>query len=336
MFLLLKSDETADGDDPFVEAATTSMVQFHPVMKRLQQWNVLLQKLKSKVEDKVDSLDEQLDNLIKASKMMSSMAEESDEGNGSERNDDKDEASDIEDQAVGDGEAVPAAVAFSESEASSEDEEAISRQYINDARFGLRPNEIARDRSAASKRKRRAVPSDFGDGEAAGDNKTASRYLSSAINTIEQRAASKKKKRKDTTEDLVDHQDGDDALRRGLEMMEAELGKDFDKEGDVAGDDGDEIASIGSEDDGGDFYKKMAKTSKHKRELKKSLYKVAPKYPRLEGEVEGKSITLFLRALGLHSIANNFSRKPNFVTSLFCRRTWNHACYNEEQRSGTS
>ena len=293
MFLLLKSEEASadndnDNDSSLMDTASSSLVQFHPVMKRLQEWNVLDQKLKSKVEDTVDGLEDQLENLIKASKLMESMAANPDDesGNAGEENGDDDENAVGEENASGEAAAAEDASSSSDSE-SSVDEEALTKAAAQNARFGLRPNEVAQDKSGATrKRQRRAAPSDLGDDEDAGaDNKGAARYLSSALNTIEQRAASKKKKRVVSSEELVEHKEVDDDLRRGLEMMEAELGKASDEENDAGTMQEEDIESGEHGDDG--FYSKMTKKSKAKKAFKKTLYKVAPKYPRMEAEVEG-------------------------------------------------
>lgn len=302
MFLLLKAEEYSDPDDLFAEGAiNSSMVQFHPVMKRLQQWNALLQKMKEKVEDNVDGLQEQLDSLIQASEMMASLAkddEDDDKLEGEELDTSGRQEEHVSSASRGksgsheDEVSLPAVASSSESEL-SEDEEAMSRKIVNDARFGLRPNELVQDGSTTGKSKRRRVPSDFGDDkDATNDNKSATRYLSSALNTIEQRTASKRKKRGVAPEDLVDHRAADDELRRGVEMMEEELGKAPDDDGSRGSSEGNDAANdsgFDDDDDGeGAFYSTMSKKSKAKREFKKSLYKVAPKYPRMEGEVEGR------------------------------------------------
>lgn len=326
MFLLLKSDESIELDDDMVldTSAPTSLIQFHPVMKRLEQCNSLAQKLQEKVEKKVPGLKDQLNNLIKASLLMESMRSGEDAGS-DQQSDDDDDDDDKESQSEADtnnqdktdskpasSDAVNKAQIASSSEDEDEsseddsdgDEEAFnSRNMVNNARFGLRPNEIAQDKMArsatttAKRHQRRAAPSDFGDDEdAAADKKMAARNLSSTINSIEQRAASRKKKLGSAaaSEALVDHADPDDDLRRGIEMMEAEMGRlsDDEAEGDNSAE------SINSEGDDGDgFYAQVAKKSKAKRKLKKTLYQVAPKYPRLEAEVEG-----MLRCIGTREV----------------------------------
>jgi len=319
MMLLLKSEEGAADDDDdsdngadetrsplMLDAGSSSTVQYHPVMKRLQEMNVLNQKLKSKVEDNVDGLQEQLDSLVEAAKLMESSAggEDDDEEENGEEEAGEEEAGDAaqgsseemdDDAEAGNQKAlVSSKKALAEADASSSsdsessvDEEAIVKATMQNAKFGLRLSEVAQDKGGKGKRRRRAAPSDLGDDvEAVGkDNKGAARYLSSALNTIEQRAASRKKKRTAAPEDLVENDEAGDDLRRGLEMMEAELGKHAsDNEG---GEDGAGIESDDEDEDGG-FYAAMTKKSKAKKAMKKSKYAVAPKFPRVDGEVEGK------------------------------------------------
>lgn len=321
MFLLLKSEEASvDNDDDngngssiLVDAGSSSLVQFHPVMKRLQEWNVLNQKMKNKVEDHVDGLDDQLENLIKASKLMESMAANPEEG--SEVSDNEEEENDDngdEENAAGE-KAVSRTVASSSDDESSVDEEAMTRAAAQNARFGLRPSEVAQDKSGATrKRRRRAAPSDLGDGdeETGTDKKSAAKYLSSALNTIEQRAASRKKKIDLSSEALVDHKEIESDVRRGVEMMEAELGKASDEE-DNAGDevDGD---SDGDEYEEDGFYSKITSKSKAKKAFKKSLYKVAPKYPRMEREIEGERAVsrTIMKNRGLVAHKNKLNRNP--------------------------
>lgn len=330
MFLLLKSDESMEEPDGDTEldtgAATSSLIQYHPVMKRLEQCNSLAQKLEEKVEKRVPGLQGQLDNLIKASLLMESMqSADADSDEESDGNDEGSQGASIHE----DEESKPAAsnaiearpASSSEGEASSEeeDEEDISRSMINNARFGLRPNEIAQDKMARAsssnkRRQRRAVPSDFGDDvDAAADKTMAARSLSSTINSIEQRAASRKKKVNSATEALVEHEPVDEDLRRGIEMMEAEMGRLSDEDDDAGENYADDINSDG--DDGGGFYAEVAKKSKAKKRIKKTLYQVAPKYPRLDPEVEGTWCYGLLSLLDLCYI----SVRPLTVISLMIK-----------------
>ena len=291
MFLLLKSEEASPKDDSN-DFGSSSLLQFHPVMKRLQEWNVLAQKLKGKVEDSVEGLDDQLDSLIKAAELMNSMDDDSSEV---EATNEKEENSSFtnmanNDEDTGDLESngkEPAHTApSSDDDDSSMDEDAAGKIAMYNARFGIRLNEVGQHNRGVSERKersRRAAPSDLGDEDDDDANKKdASRYLASTINTIEQREASRRKVKVKGTEEIDGHKDADDALRRGLDMMEEELGKESDEENG-----GDVIVAESDDDDDDGFYSKMAKKSKEKREQRKSLYAVAPKFPRIEPLVEG-------------------------------------------------
>ena len=334
MFLLLKSEESSAlkdnyNDSSLMDTGATSLIQFHPVMKRLQEFNVLDQKLKSKVEDKVEGLNDQLENLIKASKLMESMEDGPGSDDDSVRSSDNDEI-EVNENISANVAAVDDASSSSDSEEPL-DGEAMAKFAAQNAKFGLRPNEVSQDNMMKPERKRRRRPAPTSDFPLVGDwypqdqrhstgsqlhththNKGAARYLSSALNTIEQRAASKKKKRVASSEELVEHKEIDDDVRRGLELMESELGKASDEEGNVEEmDDGDDLHSDG---DGGDddFYAAITKKSKSKKAFKKSLYKVAPKYPRLEAEVEGERAVsrAIMKNRGLVAHKNKLNRNP--------------------------
>eukprot|EP00541_Cyclophora_tenuis_P004554 CAMPEP_0116547882 /NCGR_PEP_ID=MMETSP0397-20121206/4022_1 /TAXON_ID=216820 /ORGANISM="Cyclophora tenuis, Strain ECT3854" /LENGTH=277 /DNA_ID=CAMNT_0004072459 /DNA_START=24 /DNA_END=855 /DNA_ORIENTATION=+ len=179
-------------------------------------------------------------------------------------------------------------VVISPSSLSSDDEdhEKMSRDVLNEARFSLRPNEVAPQEKPRKRRERRPVPMDFGDEEDISNAKKSSQGLASTINTIQQRSATKQKKRsRDNAAERLDQPNEDDGeLRRGLDMMEAELGRD-----DSHSEAGDGININDDEGDlGDDFYEQISKRSKAKKEARKVLYAVAPKYPGMEEEVEGE------------------------------------------------
>merc|ERR1712127_1017135 len=69
-------------------------------------------------------------------------------------------------------------------------------------------------------------------------------------------------------------------------MMEEELGRGSDDEDYMRGNEQDEEGLHDSDED--DFYQSIKSKSKAKKEAKKQMYAVAPKYPRLEGVVEGE------------------------------------------------
>lgn len=287
-YLLLKNDYASEEVDG-------SLIQSHPVIARLQKLNVLTQKLQDSVEDKVDGLPTQLTNLAKAARLMKS--EE-----GMEESDKKSEGSNDSQVIEDNGEAVdePSSTEEGNDDADSDEEsvdhDALEKSVLSEARFGLRQSEIRP--LEQRKRQRRAAPVDFGDEGV----EEATKSLASTLNTIEQRTQSKKLKRKTDAEHLDDHLEDDGELRRGLEMMEAELGKLSDEGGDESGDDFD--PELDNDDNEAGFYDKVAKKSKSRKAARKERYQVAPKYPRRELEIEGE------RAIG-NAIMKNRGLVPH-------------------------
>lgn len=298
MYLLLKSehasnDENTEADLFDVGDDATSVIQSHPVISRLQTLNKMAQKLQDRVESKV-GLAEQMDNLVKANDLMNAEEGESD----SSEEDEEAEASDDEEELMegnleaGKPEARVSKVSTSSSSDEESDVEDVAATVMNDARFGLRPQELESRHDKVKKRSRRAVPLDYGDDEDAGLSTKASQSLASTINSIEQRSAtsSRKKQRASTTETIDEHNDDNEALRQGLEMMEAELGRlDSDNESETNGELDEELSDDPGEDD---FYKSVKERSKAKKQKKAAMYAVAPKYPGMDQEIQGKTIDL--------------------------------------------
>lgn len=203
---------------------------------------------------------------------------------------------------------------------SEEEREAIAQRKqkdyertLNEARFGLRPNE-AKTSSKVSLKRRTHQMDDFGDLDE--DTNTANN-LASTMNTIEQRSqtASRKRRPAPMAEDLDDLDEYDDRVISGIKMMEEEMGKldggnyDEDDDGVDMGDDGMSDPDAGEELG---FYDKIAAKSKTKKAFKKSLYKVAPKFPRVDGEVAGeRSINqAILKNRGLVAHKPKINRNP--------------------------
>jgi U3 small nucleolar RNA-associated protein 3 len=294
MYLLLKKEDlNSDQLD-----AESSLIQSHPVMARLQKLNSLSDKLEEYVENKVLGLTKQLANIAEAAKLVDASPEMEDSA--------ESEDEPVEQRIISDneGELVsPKRPALIETASSDEDDQSVSthesakeeRRVQTEARFGLRHSEISQSTKAGQHRKRRAV--DFGEIEAVdeGIQKAARQSLAATLNTIEQKTSRKKTSQ---LPDIIDEtQEADDALRRGLEMMEEELGKDFDKNSD----DGSDQASFDPERDSDDemgFYEQVAKKSKTAKAERKARYAVAPKFPRMDSVVEGE------RAISSHIMKN--------------------------------
>ena len=312
MYLLLKAEQAANAGTNMVDPA---LIQSHPVMQHLEKLNSLHSKIEEGVEHRVNGLVDQLETLAKAADYLcdpTSQREnedsESDDENDSDSENDVENAdmeSDIIDPKDADtSNTIKDNVATSESDSDddadlSADEDAARRITLNEARFGLRPNEIQNLRQATTKTERRRktmIQSDAGDDDIEDDTqrKKSGQLLATTLNTIEQRTSTNQKRSKRSSQQLVEHiddpndEDGDGELRRGLAMMEEALGapSDDDEARDEQYDP--ELDEHDDYDNGGDdFYSKMLKKSKATKDERKQRYAVAPKFPRVENDIVG-------------------------------------------------
>jgi U3 small nucleolar RNA-associated protein 3 len=181
----------------------------------------------------------------------------------------------------------------SESDDQYETQEAVQRKVMTEAKFALRNQDIDQDMKYLTKKRvhRLAPPamsSDYGDetDEVTDQTLMASRKLASMMNSIVQKSSSSNDKRNKSMARDDDEEDDYDKVQRGLSMMEEELGKgsDDDDDDDEDGDDDDE----GLRDDEDDFYKSIKSKSKARKDAKKVMYEVAPKFPRLDIMVDGE------------------------------------------------
>ena len=303
MYLLLKSEQSQQEEE-----GAELLIQSHPVLARLEKWNSLAQKLEDRVENKVNGLQGQIENLVKASAFLKSGDMES-ESDSDEQNENEGSDGSVD----GEGESVGAdnPVGKKQNQASTNNDDfiggveqadlkmqnAASQNVLNEARFGLRPSEVSSTKTKTNKapggrpRQQSSLvsPSDFGDSVSGIGDSTApfSQSLASTLNAIEQRSATRKRRVAPSFEgDIVAplEEDDDGELRRGLQMMEEELGKDDDS-GDLNAKSDEEEADEMDMDGG--FYEQVKEKSISNKQRKKGLYQVAPKYPRLEGLVEG-------------------------------------------------
>jgi len=183
----------------------------------------------------------------------------------------------------------------SESDDQYETQEAIQRKVMTEAKFALRNQDIDQDMKYLTKKRvhRLAPPamsSDYGDetDEVTDQTLMASRKLASMMNSIVQKSSSSNDKRNKSMARDDDEEDDYDKVQRGLSMMEEELGKgsdDDDDDDDEDGDDDDEGLRDSDEDD---FYKSIKSKSKARKDAKKVMYEVAPKFPRLDIMVDGE------------------------------------------------
>lgn len=310
-YLLLKSEQT--DLDP-------AWIQSHPVMVDLQKLNNLLYKLEDQVEAKTPGLADQLDKLVKASALLAGgQVDVEEEADDNEEDAQEDDSSNKDDDMPTESN-EPAAISrddgtASSSEDSSSDvdedsvareEQARARNVANEARFGLRAAEVSKQLV----RQRRPAPSaDFGDDD--GDD--TGKSLAATLNSIEQRSAARKRKVAPMA-DAIDETNDDDEIRRGLAMMEADLGPASDDDLGMDDDDDDEKGSFDPENDDEDmdFYAQMEKKSKSRKAFKKELYTVKPKYPRMEEEIEGERAIskAIMKNRGLVPHKNKLNRNP--------------------------
>ena len=315
MYILLRYASVGEED-------ATSNIQSHPVMDHLKKLTTLLENLEESVKTKSKNIDEQLDNLVKAAALMTN--EGLDDDSGSVDEDTKEKSSSSiealsEQNEKDDSDVDIDAVSDDSNDESDEDiRDAIAEKQRNfdttlyEARFGLRPDEL-RDPSTISLKRRSRHLDDFGDLKEDENNRVSQDVLASTINTIEQRSktASRKRRAAPVAEELDDLDDYDDRVAQGLKMMEEEMGKlDDDGDADEAMDMGGDVMS--DPDTGDDFYDQIIKESKRKKAIKKSLYKVAPKFPRIDGEVAGeRSISrAILKNRGLVAHKAKINRNP--------------------------
>lgn len=306
IYLLLKAEQT-DADD----SVDPALIQSHPVMLQLQKINSLTQDLEDGVEKKATGLNEQLDNLVKAAALLCS----SENALNSDSDDDSDhsgESSDVQAHTVKEpqeGTPIVESSASSESElVRSMDEATARRAVLTEARFGLRPSEVAKE---LPKRKRsHPMISDAGDDDIEDtQQKSISQSVAIALNSIEQRSETRKRRSAPLAEHLDEPEEDDGEVRRGIELMEAELGKASDDEGEEHDDRHDDPEL---DDDGDDFYAQVSKKSKSRKEFKKDTYRVAPKFPRVEGVIEGERAVskLILKNRGLVAHKAKINRNP--------------------------
>jgi len=306
IYLLLKSDQapsnnSLDMDIPLMEYDYGDGIRNHPVMDRLNQLSQLTDKLQEGVEEKTQGLKEQMDSLVKAAALMAGgelssgssddSSDEENEANSSDVQGDAEAATKVVEQPVPDDDIdnIDESPSSDSDDEENDSQEAIQRRIITEAKFALRNQDIVQDvKKSAKRRKRRLAPSssDYGDEaeENTGKSLEASRKLASTMNSIVQKSNTSNDKKKISVGDEEGDDDDYDRLQRGLSMMEEE----FKKGSDDDDEDDDEEEGIHDSADDDDFYQKIKTKTRSKKEAKKQMYAVAPKYPRLEGLVEGE------------------------------------------------
>jgi U3 small nucleolar RNA-associated protein 3 len=285
-------------DGIIIDDDEQDMIRNHPVIARLNQLNKLQEKIQTNIEKKCTGLHDQIINLKKASTLMvdESKNDESDEESlDASRNDDDSSNDDSDgDDNISKTSVTENDIVSDSSYSDDEDQLAVQQRVMNEARFSFRPNDDMNDDIVQNKkatRTRRPIPTfnDFGDDDNMVDEKDAtgaSRSLASTMNSISQRDRTKQKK-----QGLSAEVDDDAVLMKGLKMMEADLGSDSEE---YSGDEKDDDEGLHNnydaelDEDDDEFYREIKKKSTAKKQFKKQLYTAAPKYPRMDEEIEGE------------------------------------------------
>jgi U3 small nucleolar RNA-associated protein 3 len=334
-YLLLKSEQPPQQQHKKDLASANASLSSHPVLSHLRRLHKLSTQLEA-VLDKVPGLSDQLDKLVQAAALMKGDATINDEsrtdGSDDEAPEAKGRSDDIDANSFDDHEEDVGSVssgkeaakvaplrigavssASSSSNSDSEDEEVRRKRVLDEARFALRPKEVE-DGAVAIPWKRRPAP-DFGeDVPEAQESIGKKKAFAAALNSIQQRAAKSTIKRSRMAEDLDDFLDREDDFMAGDDDHEHFGGHGTGKARDRGNDEEyDEAIDPELDEDGeGDFYSLVARKNQSRKEARKALYKVAPKYPRIEQEVDGERAVSrqILKNRGLVPHKNRLNRNP--------------------------
>jgi U3 small nucleolar RNA-associated protein 3 len=316
-YLLLKRE---------LPATDAGSLSCHPVLSRLQKLHKQAATLEDFTAERHPELNDQLDKLVEAAALMKDGVVPSEEGDSDAADDDKSEnagvradesdhdkseADDEENESAG-SDMEPAdnadkktasASSSSDDDSDSEDEDARRRSVLNEARFALRPAELMQEAIPTANRKRRPAP-DFGeDEEQEAASGTKSKAFAATLNSIQQRSRAVPKKSK-MAEDL------DEFLGRDDDIMadEAEEEADFNGRDRKSRSDPEMV----DDDEGGDFYSAVAQKSKSRKDVRRAMHQVAPKFPRVEREIDGERTVSkqILKNRGLVPHKNRLNRNP--------------------------
>lgn len=331
-YLLIKADMTAKANDsenlhnPFEInfISEDDGIKSHPVIERLNHLNILQENLEESVEKNVPDLKDQLDSLRKASYLMQhGDVEESDnERLQQDQNDDPSDNDnsidshssnscdrDKEDSADGDSRHQRKDSAKDNIHLISRNDMNLKRQVFNEARFSLRSYEDDMDvRNNSRKRRSLTEDSDYLYGDQEVETLTdikAGKSLTATLNTITQKLSGKKHKSADPEEE-------DEDFVKALAIMEKDIGSgdEYDNDFDNMDGDGEDEGWKDPEEEG--FYSKIQQKSKNKKKMKSDMYSVAPKYPRLDEEIEGERPVgrVIMKNRGLKKHRPKLNRNP--------------------------
>lgn len=297
----------------------TANIQSHPVMDQLQKFDSLLSKLNENFTANSNGIYLQMDILVKAAELMmngsvSDSSSSDDDGSQTGTNDedkvDNCEVVDSSDKGMADN--MKEGRNFVQ-------KQIVYKSTLNEARFGLRSNELSIS-SSFSRRKSSHTQhlEDFGDVDDEYD--ASDNILASTFNNIEQRSktASRKRRKAPAAEQLDELDKDDDQVSQGIQMMEEKLGKFNNDEGAGERIIIDDKPMINTGDDNHDedellqYYSKVFKRGKEKKSSRRYLYKVAPKFPVVEGEVVGERAInrTILKNRGLVAHKTKINRNP--------------------------
>jgi len=343
-YLLLKAEHAKEASvansthdtDMIFTSHDEDRIRNHPVISRLGQLNELSEKLEGDVERNVKGLKNQMENLVKVSTVVVRDAIEDDvsvESNHTEESADTGTSVDKLDEQNGDDQKndeyekdivapkyrVMEEVSDEEHDSDmEEDSTAIQNRLVTEARFSVRSEDDDDVRMATDgiqQGRRRALPSVSGCGDDDISNQwnasAAGRSLASTVNSISQRSKSKKDKTRAAPE-MEETASDDERTMRLLDMMDADLGGG-DQAEDEDEDDFDAELDDGLDDnEGDDFYSIIKKKSKQKKDYKKDMYAVAPKYPVMEEEVDAERSVgrMIMKNRGLVAHKAKINRNP--------------------------
>ena len=309
----------------------------HPIISHLDKLSTLADQIQTKIEKPL-GLTEQLQSLVQAIQLMNQ--EKDDIGNDNDVSKDvsdqqtqlsNDDDADIDDDDMDPSDSmeqedtIKMETNLSNTLSSSDDdshEETSETHLLNDARFGIRPQDMQSSSKFNKQQRRRAAPPstslDYGDDDDMVDDETrrnASKALATTMNTIAQKSKTlnKTKSSADGVDDIMEREIGtgvgrgdyidEDEINRGLKMMDDELGPE------ASDDDYDNELEDDMADEGDALYELMKKKSQTKKQKRKEMYAVAPKYPRLDTEVEGMS---FIVSFHVQLLLFHFHAKSMF------------------------
>merc|ERR1719215_391694 len=252
-YLLLKNEKNTN-------------IQSHPIIARLNACDEAASKLEDRIESPL-GLDSQFNAIIKAASLMNgeqlSESEDTDESS-VELHTEKSDNLEAERQKENNSDQE------SDSEQTSKDDETLQDEVKNEARFGIRPQDLVETKLEKKKKRlhhdigKSQIAVDFGDESDDERAVRAKRGLSATMNAITQRGQVASRKAEGIGAEATDEVKGRQSnshLQSALDMMDEMLGKGSDENEDNEEDDIDE------ELDGDEFYSAIKKREQYRKAL---------------------------------------------------------------------